>query len=190
MVVPVSGGSLRAAPHLHKTGAPFTQPPCQQTATTKVCSHRIIQSVRRVQRLRFFCQIKRRRGRQLHPRRQFVRRNPRLQAAVIRTLLRMTLVDLPQQRQPVAIGSPTGKRESLIRKQIRHRLPGGRVNHGALMQGRQKTGRERALLVVRQAPGIRQHNKRRQIVHQPPERIRRPRPRHGKPGRTKPVFIM
>ena len=63
-----------------------------------------------------------------------------------------------------------------------------RVDDGAVEGGGQKAGAEIPHAVVGQAARVGQHDKRRQVVRQPAERVTDPGTAHGNPGSIKPVF--
>ena len=79
----------------------------------------------------------------------------------------------------------TGKGEFVRWKQIRNRPWRGGLDEGALVAGREKPRTEICLLIVGQAPGIREDDEVREIVRQAAQRIRDPGAEAGKSRQEK-----
>ena len=176
MVVPVAGCSLRTAPDLHKPSASLDQSPSQQAATSKVFSHRFVQTVGLVSRFAFSGNIKCFRSRQLHAGGQFVRLDAGIEQRILRSFFSVPGVQLSQQFEAIAVGGVCRELVLLPSKQIGDWILSRRVDYRSLIHGGKKARRERSLLVVRQPLRVRQHDKGRQFVSQVSKSVRNPGP--------------
>ena len=122
----------------------------------------------------------------LHACREFITRDAGIEARVAGPLRRVLAVDVAEQLQRIRIG--LGRHEVRLRgrAQVRDRRRARGVQNRALMQHGKEARREVPLLVVRQSSHVRQHHERRQILAEPAEPVREPRPHAREAGEDEP----
>lgn len=124
------------------------------------------------------------RGAELHGGREFIGAHPRLKTVVTGMLLRMGPVQAGQHVQPGPVAL-RGDEVTLWRMEIRNRLGIARPDHRALMLRREKGIGPVFGSVRGQAPVIRKHHKRRQVVAFTAQGMTHPRACAGEAGQLK-----